>query len=309
MTTIDLQIRANLALRVTREGLVVNIVLFLVKLAAGIVGHSQAMLADAVHTLSDFVSDIAVLLGIRYSSKPVDTDHAYGHGQYETLTAAFVGLLLFGVGLKIGWEAVRSLIAALDGTLPEPPERLAFWAAILSVVAKEAIFRRTLAVGKLTQNDALVANAWHHRSDAFSSVASALGIGAAVFLGKEWSVMDPVAALFTSFLLLRVSLGIIREKVGGLTERALPCEQLEEIRNLVLSYPEFSEPHNLRTRMVGPVPVIDLHVRVAPDMSVQEAHRLASLLEKDLQRRFGEETITNIHIEPLSKPPSVETAP
>ena len=298
MTTIDLQIRANLALRVTREGLVVNIVLFLVKLAAGILGHSQAMLADAVHTLSDFVSDIAVLLGIRYSSKPVDTDHAYGHGQYETLTAAFVGLLLFGVGLKIGWEAVRSLIAALDGTLPEPPERLAFWAAILSVVAKEAIFRRTLAVGKLTQNDALVANAWHHRSDALSSIGAAIGIGGAILLGDRWTVLDPLASIVVGAMLVKVAWDLLGPSFGELTDKSLPVETEKQMLDLISAVPGVSDPHHLRTRRIGSHIAAEVHIRLDGDLSLNQAHTIATEVERRFRERFGSGSFITVHMEP-----------
>ena len=298
MVCMEMEERARRAVAVTRLGVWVNIGLFLVKLAAGVFGRSAAMIADAIHTLSDFATDVAVLVGIRYARRPPDKDHDYGHGTYETLAAAFVGLLLFAVALKIGGDAIRQIFQAISGVELTQPKGVAFWAAILSVAVNEFVFRRTIAVGRLIESDAVIANAWHHRSDAFSSVGTALGIGAAVFLGKRWCVMDPIAALLASVLLLKVSFEILHEQLLNLTERSLSDEVEKEIETLALSIPEFSNPHNLRTHKVGALVVIDIHVRVNPEMSVREAHHAATLLEEKLCARFGDSTVTNIHVEP-----------
>ncbi len=295
----ELKERAEPALRITVIGAGVNVVLLAAKFAAGVLGNSQAMIADAVHTLSDFTSDFAVLLGIRYARRPKDEDHAYGHGKYETLAAASVGLILFAVGLSIGWRAIHTLFDALNGELPERPTSLAFWAAIVSIIVKEALYRKTLVVGRRCQNDAVIANAWHHRSDAMSSVGTALGIGLATFLGARWTIMDPVSAIVVSFLLLRVSFDIVKEQVGILTERSLSAEIHGEIEALAVSFPDISYPHNLRTRSVGRTVVIDLHVRVNPEMRVADAHAVVSAFEGKLRERFGADTIANVHIEPL----------
>lgn len=291
--------RAERAIRVTYLGVAVNIALLACKFAAGFLGNSQAMIADAVHTLSDFATDIAVLIGIRYSRKPKDEDHAYGHGKYETIAAAVVGLVLLLVGGKIGWDAIHTIFDAVRGEPVPKPAQIAFWAAVASIVAKEILYRKTVLVGRAIENDAVVANAWHHRSDAMSSVGTAIGIGAATFLGAEWTIMDPIAAIVVSFLLIKVAFDIVKDQIGCLTEQSLSAEIHSEIEALALSFPDISYPHNVRTRSVGKTVVIDMHVRVNPEMRVAEAHAVVSDLEQKLRDRFGDDTIANVHIEPL----------
>ncbi|MBO7655002.1 MAG: cation transporter [Kiritimatiellae bacterium] len=298
-----LEERAKRAVRITAEGVIVNVVLMLLNFAAAIFGHSQAMMADAIHTLSDFLSDIVVYIGVQMGKKPRDADHDYGHGKYEQLAAMVIGLILMGVGAKIGWNAIGSHFDALNGHPPRQPGMIAFWVSLLSVLAKEILFRRTLIVGKVIGNDAIVANAWHHCSDALSSIGSALGIGAAAILGKSWGVMDPIAAIGVSLLLIYAASGIVREQLGSLTERSLSEELENEIIRMVTDIDGVSHPHNLRTRKVGSLVVIDLHLRVNPDMRVQEAHDRVSLLEERLRKRFGENTIATIHIEPEHRQP------
>lgn len=295
----DLSQRAEQAQRITLIGVLVNVILMVIKFAAGLLGNSQAMIADAIHTLSDFATDFAVLIGIRYAKKPIDEDHAYGHGKYETVAAMLVGLILFLVGIRIGWNAIHSIFDVLHGKVLARPSQIAFWAAILSIIFKEILFRKTLLVGRRTQNDAIVANAWHHRSDAMSSVGTAIGIGAATFLGNEWTIMDPVAAIVVSFLLLKVAFDIVKDQLGCLTEQSLSQSVHEEIKQLALSLPDVFYPHNLRTRTVGKTVVIDLHIRVNPDMKVSDAHAVATSLEDKLRTHFGADLIANIHIEPL----------
>lgn len=295
----DLNERAQQAIRITYTGVTVNIALLIMKFAAGILGHSQAMIADAVHTLSDFATDIAVLIGVQFSRKPKDADHAYGHGKYETIAAAFVGIMLFFVGVKIGLNAIHTVFDVMRGTQLPRPSQIAFWAAVVSIVCKELLYQKTMLVGRRTENDSVIANAWHHRSDALSSIGTAIGIGAATFLGAEWTIMDPIAAIVVSFLLLKVSFSIVKDQIGGLTERSLSAEIHDEIQKMALSFPDISYPHNLRTRAVGKTVVIDLHVRVNPEMRVADAHAVVSEFEQKLRERFGADTIANVHIEPL----------
>lgn len=296
--------RARRAVRITTEGVIVNALLMILKFIAAFFGHSQAMMADAIHTMSDFLSDIVVFVGVQLAKKPRDADHDYGHGKYEPLAAAAIGIALLAVGMKIGWNAIGALFDALNGKLPEPPGMIAFWIAVISVIAKEILFRRTLVVGKVTENEAITANAWHHRSDALSSIGSALGIGAAAILGKTWGIMDPIAAIGVSFLLISAAGGIVKEQLGSLTEQSLSEELENEILQMVETMDGVSHPHNLRTRKVGSLVVIDLHLRVDPDMRVADAHDRVSLLEEKLRERFGENTIATIHIEPENRTPA-----
>ena len=286
--------------QITHLSIWINIVLTGLKLAAGIFGRSQALIADAVHSLSDFATDIAVLVGLRITSKPRDEDHAYGHGKYETIVAAIIGLALAYVGLRIAGAAIHRIFDTMKGEPLTTPSTFAFWAAVVSIVVKEWLYRATMKVARRTGNAALVANAWHHRSDAFSSIATAAGVGAAAFLGHDWLILDPIAALFVSIFLFKIAWQIVREQVGGLTDQNLAPEVCEEILALARGIPGITEPHNLRTRMVGRFPVIDLHIRLRADLPLCEAHDLATTLEKALQRRFGKETIANLHLEPYS---------
>ena len=286
--------------KITHISIWVNIVLTALKLAAGVFGRSQALIADAVHSLSDFATDIAVLIGLRYTSKPRDEDHTYGHGKYETLAAAVIGLALGLVALKIAESAIQRIFHFSHGDPLPMPSVYAFWAAILSIGVKEWLYQATMRVARRTGSSSLVANAWHHRSDAFSSIATAAGVGAAAMLGHDWLILDPIAALFVSLFLLRVGWRIIREQIGYLTDQSLSPEVCEEILAMARATPGIAEPHNLRTRMVGHISVIDLHIRLGADLSLREAHDIASTLETALQNRFGKETIANLHLEPYS---------
>ena len=286
--------------KITHLSIWINIVLTGLKLAAGIFGRSQALIADAIHSLSDFATDIAVLIGLRFTAKPVDKDHAYGHGKYETLAAALIGMALAYVGIRIAWTAIHRVFDALHGEALVMPSAYAFWAAVLSIAVKEWLYRATMKVARATGSSSLVANAWHHRSDAFSSIATAGGVGAAVFLGHDWLILDPIAALFVSIFLLKVAWRIIREQIGDLTDQNLAPSVCEEILAMARGIPGIAEPHNLRTRMVGRIPVIDMHIRLRADLPLREAHEIATALERALRQRFGKETIANLHLEPYS---------
>lgn len=286
--------------KITHLSIWINIGLTGLKLAAGIFGRSQALIADAIHSLSDFATDIAVLVGLRFTAKPVDKDHAYGHGKYETLVAAIIGLALAYVGIRIAGTAIHRVFDALHGEDLTMPSAFAFWAAVLSIVVKEWLYRATMKVARTTGSSSLVANAWHHRSDAFSSIATAGGVGAAVFLGHDWLILDPIAALFVSIFLLKVAWQIVREQLGDLTDQNLAPSVCDEILAMARGIPGIAEPHNLRTRMVGRIPVIDMHIRLRADLPLREAHEIATALERALRERFGKETIANLHLEPYS---------
>ncbi len=290
----------NAERRVTHLSIWVNIGLSALKFAAGSLGRSQALVADAIHSLSDCATDFAVLIGLRLSSKPRDRDHAYGHGKYETLAAAIVGLALGLAALQIAATAIGRIFLALQGEPLPAPATYAFWAALASIAVKEWLFQVTMKVARRTRSAALEANAWHHRSDALSSIATAAGVGAASMLGHEWRILDPIAALFVSLFLLRVSWSILHRQVGTLTDQNLSAEVCAEILEMAGAVPGIEQPHNLRTRMVGRTPVIDLHIRLPADMPLHEAHAIASRLEQALQQRFGKETIANLHLEPYS---------
>lgn len=293
-------LRTQKANRITIFGSIVNVVLTALKFIAGISGHSQAMIADAIHSLSDFVTDIVVLFGMFFSKKPVDNDHRYGHGKFETISTAVIAIVLGYVGFKMGFDGVHRIMHVIQlGVFPEKPSAIAFWAAIISIAGKEILYQVTAKIGKEIESPAIIANAWHHRSDAFSSIGTAIGIGVASFVGASWTILDPIAAIVVSVFIIKVAVDILLTCIGELTDKSFSEDKLKEIEFIAESIAGISQPHNVRTRMVGKVPVIDLHVRVDASMTVQSSHILATQLEKKLRSRFGDETIATVHIEPL----------
>lgn len=285
--------------RVTLVGSAVNFLLLVFKFFAGIVGHSAAMLADAVHSLSDFITDMVVIVFVRISAKPEDEGHDYGHGKYETLATAIIGMLLLAVGFGICWNGGSAIYRFLQGGELQKPGTLALKAALLSIVFKEILYQYTAFKGKRLNSQAVIANAWHHRSDALSSIGTAAGIGGAILLGDRWLVLDPVAAVIVSFFIMRVAVRLLLPCVEELLEKSLPAETEEEIMKTILSFPGVSSPHHLRTRRIGSYCAIEVHVRMDGRITLEEAHRTATAIEKRLKEQFGNGTLTSIHVEPV----------
>lgn len=284
---------------VTLMGSVVNIVLLVFKFMAGILGGSAAMIADAVHSLSDFMTDIVVLLFVKISSKPEDKDHDYGHGKYETLATSLIGVALLCVGLYIFYSGAYRTWAAFKGAPIEQPGIVALWAALFSIVMKEWTYRFTAKVGKEVESQAVVANAWHHRSDALSSIGTAVGIGGAIFLGEDWAVLDPIAAVVVSIFIIRTAALLVSGALDELLEKSLPDEEERQIEQIVHSEPEVSGMHNLCTRRIGNRIAIEMHLRMPGEISLNESHAHATNIERKLRSHFGERTHINIHVEPL----------
>lgn len=284
--------------KVTIIGSSVNFLLLVFKFVAGFMGHSAAMLADAVHSLSDFVTDLVVIVFVRISNKPQDKTHDYGHGKYETLATAIIGLLLLVVGFGILWNGASSIYAFIKGQQLEEPGMVALIAALVSIVAKEILYQYTVIEGKKLDSQAVIANAWHHRSDALSSIGTAIGIGGAILLGENWRVLDPVAAVIVSFFIIKVAIQLLIPCVDELLEKSLPDEVEKEIEQALLSFPGVSEPHHLRTRRIGSYYAIEVHVRMDGNITLEEAHATATAIEHRLKNIFGEGTLINIHVEP-----------
>ncbi|SHF47065.1 cation diffusion facilitator family transporter [Bacteroides faecichinchillae] len=284
--------------KVTIIGSSVNFLLLVFKFVAGFMGHSAAMLADAVHSLSDFVTDLVVIVFVRISNKPQDKTHDYGHGKYETLATAIIGLLLLIVGFGILWNGASSIYAFIKGQQLEEPGMVALIAALVSIVAKEILYQYTVIEGKKLDSQAVIANAWHHRSDALSSIGTAIGIGGAILLGENWRVLDPVAAVIVSFFIIKVAIQLLIPCVDELLEKSLPDEVEKEIEQALLSFPGVSEPHHLRTRRIGSYYAIEVHVRMDGNITLEEAHATATAIEHRLKDIFGEGTLINIHVEP-----------
>lgn len=286
---------------VTLLGSLANFLLLGFKFTAGILGHSSAMIADAVHSLSDFVTDIIVLLFINISSKPKDVNHDYGHGKYETLATSVIGIILLFVGVGIFWDGLHKIILVLQGQELEAPGMIALVAAVVSIVVKEILYRATRVVGVQVNSQAVVANAWHHRSDAFSSLGTLVGIGGAILLGPKWRVLDPVAAVVVSVFIVKVALQLLLPAINDLLEKSLPKETEDEILSIVDEVEGIKFPHNLLTRRIGNNYAIELHVRVDGNMTVRKAHEMTLEIERKLRSRFGRGTHVAVHVEPLKE--------
>ena len=287
--------------KVTIVGSIGNLVLLSFKFVSGIVAGSAAMVADAVHSLSDFLTDLIVLVFVRIGAKPQDADHDYGHGKYETLATLLVALALVGAAIGIIVTGSLKIARWLQGETLEMPGMLALWAALLSIVVKEVLFRYTQARGKALDSPAVVANAWHHRSDALSSIGAAIGIGGAILLGERWTVLDPLASIVVGAMLVKVAWDLLKVSTGELTDSSLPEDTEREIEDIIRSFPEASEPHNLRTRRIGNRIAIEAHVRLDGDMSLEAAHEIVSAMEHRIKERFGVSTLVTIHMEPKKK--------
>lgn len=286
--------------RVTIWGSIINVVLLILKFAAGFLGHSAAMIADAIHSLTDFATDAVVLVCVTLGSKPVDKSHDYGHGKFETLATAVIALALLAVGVMICYSGVMKTYGAMVlGETLEQPGMVALIAAVVSIVLKEWAFRFTARVGRRCDSQAVMANAWHHRSDALSSVGTMFGIGGAIFLGPRWAVLDPLAAIVVSVFIVRASLGLIKQAVDELTDASLPEATENEIMEIAGQEEGVQEIHNLRTRRIGNSIAIDMHVRMLGSTTLFDAHQRATNIEHRLKDRFGKGTYVNVHLEPI----------
>lgn len=295
----EAEIRKRKIYRVTFVGFVVNLVLSIVKLIAGLVGRSGAMVADAVHSFSDLATDVVVIAFARISAKPRDPGHDYGHGKYETLATIIISLALAVVGAGILVDSIERIRIVLDGGLLPRPGVIALVAAVVSIIVKEILYRYTVRVGRQIQSPSVIANAWHHRSDALSSLGTLVGIGCAYFLGSKWRIADPVAALLVAVFIFKIAFDLIRNGLGELLEQSLPEDVEEEILPIVTANPEVREPHNLRTRRIGASIAIEVHVRMDGRMTVEHSHDLTVEIERRLRERFGEGTMIAIHVEPI----------
>lgn len=290
--------------RVTLIGSIVNLILTAIKIIAGVVGKSGAMIADGIHSLSDLASDIVVLIFVPIAGKAKDKDHQYGHGKFETLATLVVSLILMVVAIRLVASSAKSIISALSGNILPKPGYIALAAAIISIVSKEILYQYTALVARRTNSSVCKANAWHHRSDALSSIGSLLGIGGAVILGNKWTILDPVAAVIIGLMILFVAIKMAKAPIEELMEKSLDEKTEKEITDIILATEGVQNMHNLKTRRNGQSKIIDCHIRVKRTISIVEAHDIATNVEKNLKQKFGNETQTSIHIEPEKEPQS-----
>ncbi len=285
--------------RVTLDGSVVNLLLVGVKFVAGIAGHSAAMISDAVHSLSDFVTDIVVLVFVRISAQPQDEGHDYGHGKFETMATLLIGLALAAAAIGIVVSGAGKLAAWLQGEDLPSPGKLALWAALLSILVKEVLYQYTRIKGQKLDSPALEANAWHHRSDALSSVGAAIGIGGAILLGNRWTVLDPLASIVVGLMLVKVAWDLLGPSFRELTDSSLPKETEAEMLEIIRGIDGVQNPHNLRTRRVGNRIVAEVHIRLDGSQSLSEAHEKATEVERRIKARFGQQSHIVVHMEPV----------
>ena len=291
--------RTYRAKRVTWIGFFVNLALAVGKLFAGVIGKSSAMVADAVHSLSDFATDIVVIAFVSISGKESDESHRYGHGKFETFATLIISLVLFGVGIGILYNGTEKVIEAIEGNYPKQPGLIALWAAIASIISKEILFRYTIKEGRLIKSDAVIANGWHHRSDAFSSLGTALGIAGAIFLGENWRILDPIAGIIVSFFILKIAVELSIPSIKELLESSLPEDIVVDIENTITGHPDIKNYHNLRTRKIGSIYAIDVHIKLDREITFVRSHDIATELEIELRDRYGRGTQISIHIEPV----------
>ncbi len=281
------------AKQITVVGMVINLALSIVKFALGILGHSQAVVADAVHSLSDMATDLLVLFGIKFWSAPADEEHPYGHQRIETIITLVISILLVVVALEIGWNAVQRLGQPAD----MPPLAFAVLGPLVSIIAKELLFRKTRTVGKRIHSSALIANAWHHRSDALSSIPALVTVGIAS-IDPHWAFLDSLGAVLVAGLIIKVAWEIAAPALAELAERGAADEELQEISKLAESVNGVYSIHRLRSRRLGTGWFVDLHVMVDGDLSVREGHDIATAVQHLLLERGPDISDVTVHVEP-----------
>lgn len=292
------QKRSKEIYKVTIIGAIGNFLLLVAKYIAGFLGNSVAMIADATHSLSDFITDIVVLVFVKISGKPIDKRYDYGYGKYETLATVIIAIAVFLIGIGIAVSGVREIASFFMGELIKSPSILAFIACIISIVSKEVLYRYTLIVGRRVDSDMVVANAWNHRTDVFSSIGAALGIGGAIVGGAKWAFLDPVAAIIVSAVIIRASVKLLKPSLCELLEVSLSDDVEYEIRNIAVSFNGVTQAENLKTRKIGNYYAIEFHVVLDGNYSLKQSHSIISKIERKIKERFGNRTHIIIYPKP-----------
>ncbi len=283
---------------VTLQGSFINFILTVGKVIAGIVGNSTAMIADGIHSLSDFVTDVIVIVFINVSGKEKDKNHHYGHGKFETFATMLISFALIIVGFGILYAGAVKIIDSLQGELIEEPGFIALYAALISIISKEGLFWYTKIEGDKLNSQAMIANAWHHRSDAFSSIGTALGISGAILLGESWRILDPIAGVIVSFFILKVAWDIAKPSINELLDGSLPETTVIELEQIIAKTKGVEFFHNMRTRKIGENISVEVHIKVDKNLTVEVSHQIATEIEITIRQRFGERTHIIVHVEP-----------
>lgn len=283
---------------VTLVGSVVNIILTVFKIFAGVLGRSTAMIADGIHSLSDLLSDIVVIVFVKISAKGRDKDHDYGHGKFETFATLIISLMLIVVAVNLMSGGINKIRMILDGGEVSSPGMIALWAAVASIVLKEILYRYTIIQGRALNSPMMIANAWHHRSDAFSSIGSLLGIAGAIFLGDKFVILDPITGCVISIFILVMAVKMSVPAIKELLDVSLPDEVEEKIEATAKSVKGVVDLHELKTRREGPGIIMEGHLVLDSDISLKEAHNISKKVEESLRKEFGPETQISLHLEP-----------
>ncbi|MBU4565371.1 MAG: cation diffusion facilitator family transporter [Desulfarculus sp.] len=292
----DLKTQGKQGRRVTWVGAWVNLVLALGKLLAGIYGNSQAMIADAAHSLSDLVTDAVVLLGLKWGRSDPDDRHPFGHGRIETFSTLVVGVVLFALAVGLGYDAIEQLIRGDQ----HHPTWLALAAAVVSILAKEALYRYTVLVGRRIKSQAVVANAWHHRSDALSSVAVLAGVAGAM-INPAWHSLDAWAALVVSLLILKVGGEVLWGALQEMVDTAPSHEIMDSIKQCALGVSGVEQVHDLKVRSIGGRLQMQIHVVVDGRLKVTQGHDIAKAVEHCLQAEMPDVGEVIVHVDPDDK--------
>ncbi|MDE6523743.1 MAG: cation diffusion facilitator family transporter [Muribaculaceae bacterium] len=298
MTTANTKNNVSRIKRLPLIGFWINAVLVVLKLFFGYWGHSDALVADGYHSISDFITDFIVLVFISIAYKKADSDHPYGHGKFETIASVLIGVILFGIAIYIGYEAIKTIILCIGGKILPRPDVWTIAVALIAIIAKEYCYRITVRTGKKIDSASLVANAWHHRSDALSSIATLIGVSVSYFMGEQWRIMDPIVAVFISIFIIMASVKIATPSIKELLEVSLPEKQVNAIKEIISNVKGVERVHNLRTRRNGHSYIIDVNVHVDPNITVKEAHKIANTVENDIHNNFEKDAIIYVHIEP-----------
>lgn len=283
---------------VTLVGSVVNIILTVFKIFAGIIGHSTAMVADGLHSLSDLLSDIVVIVFVKISAKGRDKDHDYGHGKFETFATLIISLMLIVVAANLMSGGIGKIRLILSGGEVSSPGIIALWAAVASIALKEILYHYTIIQGKALNSPMMIANAWHHRSDAFSSVGSLLGIAGAIFLGDKFVILDPITGCFISIFIFVMAVKMSVPAIKELLDVSLPDDVEAKIEETAKTIPGVIDLHELKTRREGPGIIMEGHLVLNSEISLKEAHDISKKVEEALRKEFGSETQISLHLEP-----------
>ena len=284
--------------KITIFSFIINSLLSTLKLIVGFMGNSGALIADGVHSLSDLATDVIVYISLKITKKPADEKHNYGHGKVETVATVLVSMALFIAGFSIGKEGITKIIGFSKGTEIAIPSLLVLIVAGISLVVKETLFRFTISIGRKESNDALIANAWHQRSDALSSLGVLIGVGGAVLLGPDFAFLDSVAQIIVSLFIFSAAYKILIPNIGQLVDVSLDEEKLSVIKRIFDENPSVLDYHHLRTRRIGSTNAVDVHVLVDSKLDIRAAHDISTELEYYLKSYLGDNSLVSIHIEP-----------